>query len=82
MAPPAIAVNVGGGFFAQTPGAGFPAFALRDLEGVVARTVRSARAQGRDYMSQSRAAAHAVMAVRPDLSLGQALDVVERLRAA
>jgi hypothetical protein len=54
---------------------------MRDLEGIVARTVRSARAQGRDYMAQSRAAAAAVMAVRPDLSFGQALDAVEHLRA-
>ena len=55
---------------------------LRDLEGIVARTVTRARAAGRDYMSQSRAAATAVLAVRPDLSLGQALEAVERLRAA
>jgi len=55
--------------------------ALRDLEGIVARTVTRARAAGRDYMSQSRAAAAAVLAVHPDLSLGQALDAVERLRA-
>ena len=53
---------------------------LRDLEGIVARTVTRARAAGRDYMSQSRAAATAVLAVRPDLSFGQALEAVERLR--
>jgi hypothetical protein len=79
MAPPATSVNVD---FAQVNKRAVPAFAPRDLEGVVARTVRSARAQGRDYMSQSRAAAQAVMAVRPDMSLGQALDVVERLRVS
>ncbi len=55
--------------------------ALRDLEGIVTRTVGSARAQGRDYMAQSRAAATAVMAVRPDFSFSQALDAVEHLRA-
>lgn len=75
-------VTLGGGMAAAsrvaTALAGAPA--LRDLEGVVARTVRMARAQGRDYMSQSRAAASAVLAVRPDLSFGQALDAVERLR--
>ena len=54
--------------------------ALCDLEGIVARTVLTARAAGRDYMSQSRAAATAVLAVRPDLSLGQALEAVTRLR--
>jgi hypothetical protein len=56
--------------------------ASRDLEGIVARTVTRARAAGRDYMSQSRAAAMAVLAVRPDLSFGQALEAVERLRVA
>lgn len=53
---------------------------LRDLEGVISRSVTSARAAGRDYLSQSRAAAVAVLAVRPDLSLGQALEAVTRLR--
>ena len=52
----------------------------RDLAGIVTRTVTGARAAGRDYMSQSRAAATAVLAVRPDLSFGQALEAVERLR--
>lgn len=53
---------------------------LRDLEGVVARSIKGARAAGRDYMAQTRAAASAVQAVRPDLTLVQALDAVERLR--
>ncbi len=73
-------VNVGSGFFSQAASVALPALALRDLHGVVSRTVTSARAQGRDYMSQSRAAAMAVLAVRPDISFGQALDAVERLR--
>ncbi len=51
-----------------------------DLRGIVSRTVSSARASGRDYMGQSRAAAAAVMSVRPDLSFGEALDAVIRLR--
>lgn len=55
-------------------------FDARDLRGIVARTVSSSRAAGRDYMSQSRAAATAVMSVRPDLSFGEALDAVIRLR--
>lgn len=80
MASPATSTNVSGGLFTQKGNPPMPAFALSDLAGVVARKVRSARAQGRDYTSQSRAAAYAVMAVRPDLSLGQALDAVERLR--
>jgi hypothetical protein len=55
-------------------------FDARDLRGIVLRTVTSARASGRDYMGQSRAAAAAVMSVRPDLSFGEALDAVIRLR--
>lgn len=55
-------------------------FDARDLRGIVLRTVSSARASGRDYMGQSRAAAAAVMSVRPDLSFGEALDAVIRLR--
>jgi hypothetical protein len=55
-------------------------FDARDLKGIVSRTVSSARATGRDYMGQSRAAAAAVMSVRPDLTFGEALDAVIRLR--
>ena len=52
----------------------------RDVRGIVTRTVASSRAAGRDYMGQSCAAATAVMSVRPDLSFGEALDAVIRLR--
>lgn len=55
-------------------------FDARDLRGIVTRTVSGSRAAGRDYMGQSRAAAAAVMSVRPDLSFGEALDAVIRLR--
>lgn len=51
-----------------------------DVRGIVARTILSARAAGRDYTSQSRAAAAAVLSVRPDLTFGEALDAVIRLR--
>jgi hypothetical protein len=51
-----------------------------DLRGVVSRAISSARAAGFDYMGQSRAAAAAVSAVRPDLSPRQALDAVTRVR--
>lgn len=51
-----------------------------DLRGVVSRAISSARAQGFDYMGQNRAAAAAVSAVRPDLTPGQALDAVTRVR--
>jgi hypothetical protein len=74
-------VNVGTGFSAvplmsTALSQPFP----RDLEGIIARTVGNARAAGRDYMAQDRAAASAIMAVRPDLSLGQALETVTRVR--
>lgn len=59
-----------------------PAFVpeVGDVRGIVARAVSSARAQGRDYVGQCRAAAAAVMAVRPDLTSHQAFDAVTRLR--
>ncbi len=71
-------LQVGASLGAAVRAAGLPA--LGDLEGIIARTLGAARAQGRDYMSQSRAAAIAVLAVRPDLSFGQALDAVSRIR--
>jgi hypothetical protein len=52
----------------------------RDLEGIIARTLVHARATGRDSLAQDRAAATAVMAVRPDFSLGQALEAVTHVR--
>ncbi len=52
----------------------------RDVRGVVSRVVSLARAAGRDYVAQSRAAAMAVIAVRPDLSPREAWDTVSRLR--
>jgi hypothetical protein len=51
-----------------------------DLQGVVARALRSARATGRDYLGQTEAAARAVVAVRPDLTLSQAMVAVNWLR--
>jgi hypothetical protein len=74
----AASVNVGMGFIPQASVSTLPS--LRDLHGVVSRSVASARAQGRDYMAQNRAAASVVMSVRPELSLSEALDVVTRLR--
>jgi hypothetical protein len=54
--------------------------AMGDLRGIVARTVSSARASGRDYVGQCHMAAQAVMAVRPDLSAREAFAAVARLR--
>ena len=76
----AASVNVGWGFIPQASTSSLSG--LQDLEGIVTRSVASAKAQGRDYMSQNRIAATAVRSVRPELSLGEALDVVTRLRDA
>jgi hypothetical protein len=52
-----------------------------DLRGIVSRTMVRARELGRDDLTQTRAAAHAVVTVRPDLSYADALLAVGRLRA-
>lgn len=51
-----------------------------DLQGVVDRALGSARASGRDYLGQTDAAARAVVAVRPDLTMSQATLAVNWLR--
>jgi hypothetical protein len=53
---------------------------MGDVRGIILRAVTSARAAGRDYVGQCHAAAAAVIAVRPDLSLREAFDAVTRLR--
>ena len=51
-----------------------------DVHGIISRAVSLARAAGRDYDAQSRAAATAILAVRPDLSMDEALQTVFFLR--
>ena len=53
---------------------------LHDVEGIVERSLRIARQTGRDYVSQSRQAALAVVAVRSDISFSEALIAVSRFR--
>jgi hypothetical protein len=55
---------------------------LADVKGIVARTLSRAKALGRDEPTRTRAAALAVLAVRPDLSLSQALAGIARLQAS
>lgn len=55
---------------------------LTDVRGIVARTLKQARDLGRDDLTQTRAAAYAVMAVRPDMTMAQAMMGIERLQAA
>ena len=54
---------------------------LGDVRGIVSRTLGRARAMGRDDVTQTRAAAYAVISVRPDLSLTEAINAIARLRA-
>ncbi len=55
---------------------------LDDVRGIVSRTLSRAKSLGRDDLTQTRAAAQAVMAVRPDLTLAQAMSGIARLQAA
>lgn len=55
---------------------------LNDVRGLITRTLSQTRALGRDDLTQTRAAAQAVVAVRTDLTLAQAFDGVARLQAA
>ncbi len=52
----------------------------QDLQGVVGRVLRLARASGRDYLGQTEAAARAVVSVRPDMTMSQAMRAVNWLR--
>lgn len=55
---------------------------LADVRGIIARTLSHARSLGRDDLTQTRVAAQAVMAVRPDLTMSQAMNGIARLQAA
>ena len=54
---------------------------LADVQGIIARTRSQARSLGRDDLTQTRVAAQAVMAVRPDLTLSQVMNGISRLQA-
>jgi hypothetical protein len=57
-----------------------PPNALDDVHGIIARAVEVARAAGRDYIGQCQSAAEAIVAVRHDVSLSEALNAVYRFR--
>jgi hypothetical protein len=74
---------------AYTPGAGlgltgsaarFPD--LDDVRGIVSRTLSHAKSLGRDELTQTRAAALAVISVRPDVTFLQAVSAIGRMQAA
>lgn len=53
-----------------------------DVRGIVSRALDRARSLGRDGLTQTRAAAQAILAVRPDMTPAQAFDAVARMQAA
>ncbi|MBL8645578.1 MAG: hypothetical protein JNK21_16720 [Rhodospirillaceae bacterium] len=55
---------------------------LDDVRGIVSRTLSQAKSLGRDELTQTRAAALAVIAVRPDVTLSQAFSAISRMQAA
>ena len=55
---------------------------LADVRGIITRSLSQARSLGRDDLTQTRVAAQAIMAVRPDLTLSQAMNGIDRLQAS
>jgi len=77
---PQLGLDSRNGLSMVVAGAAVPPAVERDVHGIISRAVSLARETGRDYITQSHAAARAVLAVRPDLSMGQAHEAVVRLR--
>jgi hypothetical protein len=74
-APPAMSLAAGAAPSPRLPD-------LADVRGIIARTLLHTKSLGRDDLTQTRAAAQAIMAVRPDLTLSQAMNGIARLQAA
>ncbi len=51
-----------------------------DLERGIREALAKARAEGKDYLSQSELAVHAVRQMRPDLTTSNALTLVDLVR--
>ncbi len=51
-----------------------------DLETVIRQTLEDARDAGKDYFTQTREAVRAVLKVRPDMTVSEALTAVRRIR--
>ena len=81
MSSPGLTPGPGGASVAPAFGVSNQQASLhRDLQGVVARALSAARSSGRDYLGQTDAAARAVMAVRPDPTIGEANRAVDWVR--
>ena len=50
------------------------------LERIIRQTLEDARAKGRDYLTQTSLAVHAVCQARPDMTASDALAAVELVR--
>lgn len=78
----AVTPNLRLAFSRDTAVSEAPRAELEDLRGIVSRTLDHARAMGRDHLTQTRAAAYAVVSVRPDLKFADAMVAVGRLQAS
>ncbi len=52
----------------------------KDIERIILRTLEDAREKGRDYITQTQLAVHAVCEARPDMTASDALAVVNLVR--
>ena len=52
----------------------------KDIERIILRTLEDAREKGRDYITQTQLAVHAVCEARPDMTASDALAAVNLVR--
>ncbi len=52
------------------------------LQRIILSAISEARASGEDYLGQTESAVRAVLAVEPDLTASEAMQVVKRVREA
>ena len=52
----------------------------RGLENVIRHAIANARAVGRDYHGQAEEAARTVCMIRPDMTVSEALSLIESVR--
>jgi hypothetical protein len=52
----------------------------KSIERIIRRTLKDARAKGRDHLTQTELAVRAVLEARPDMTASDALAAVELVR--
>ncbi len=52
----------------------------KSIERIIRRTLKDARAKGRDHLTQTELAVRAVLEDRPDMTASEALAAVEMVR--